>query len=115
MSGERGFALIETLVSLFLVTTIGIAVLIGLNTGTKALVVHDTRVTAKNLAETQMEYVKGLPYATSYEPASISSGFEGYVAEIDASPLEDSYIQKITVTIYYHENSVLTLENYKVK
>ena len=47
---------------------IGLAVALGLITSSRVAYLTDERETAKNLAESQMEYVKGMAFATSYTP-----------------------------------------------
>jgi len=115
MKGEKGFSLIEVLVSLALLGIIGVGFLSSLCTVSAVTITTDEQETARNLAETQMEYVKGQAYATSYATASIPDEYGGYTATIDVDSLYDSNIQKITVTIERHGEEVTTLEGYKVR
>ena len=115
MRDEKGIALVEVLVSLALLGITAAALLGGLGTASKALFGIASRETAKNLAETQMEYVKGLAYAVSYAPAAISADYAGFSAAIDAVYLHDSTIQKITVTIRRNGKTVTNLEDFKIK
>jgi len=116
MKGEQGFALIEVLISVAVLSIIAVCFLSSLSTASMATLTTDERETAKNLAETQMEYVKGLGYATSYTSASIPPEYSTYNATIGVEPLhEDGKIQKITVTITHQGIAVMHLENFKVK
>ena len=115
MKSENGFSLIEVLISLALLGIIAVGFLSSLSTVSAVVLTADDRETAKNLAETQLEYVKGQVYATSYTPASISPEYGSYTAMIDVEPLQDSNIQKITVTIKHNNKAVTKLEGYKVK
>ena len=113
MKSQKGFSLIEVLVSVMVLAIIGLAFLSALDTGAGATLIMDERTTARNLACSQMEYVKSQDYAASYTPASIPSGkdYVGYSANITAEPLHD---QKITVTIEHNNKVVTTLETYKI-
>jgi prepilin-type N-terminal cleavage/methylation domain-containing protein len=113
--GERGFSLIEVVVSLALLGIIGVGFLSILATVSKVTFTTDERQTASNLAETQMEYVKSQGYATSYEPAPIPPEYASYIVSIDASSLQDSNIQKITVTVRHQNKVPARLEGYKVR
>ncbi len=64
MKDEKGYSLIEVLISLALLGLIGVAFLSGLATATRAVVITDEHQVARNLAEKQMEYVNGQAYAT---------------------------------------------------
>ena len=117
MKSQKGFSLIEVLVSVMVLAIIGLAFLSALDTGARATLIMDERTTARNLACSQMEYVKSQDYAASYTPASIPSGkdYVGYSANITAEPLHDADdIQKITVTIEHNNKVVTTLETYKI-
>ena len=117
MKSEEGFSLIEELISLALLGIIGVAFLSGLCATSKALFITDERETAKNLAETQMEYVKGQDYSDSYSAAPIPGEYAGYSAAIFALPVSsrDGNIQRITVIIENQDEEVIRLESSKVK
>lgn len=112
---ERGFSLIEVVIALLLLGIIGVALLSGLATASKAIYIADERATAESLARSQMEYVKKQPYATSYTaPIDAEYTDAGYSAVIADRFLQDTNIQEITVTVSHHGNVIITLENYKV-
>jgi len=116
MKSQKGFSLIEVLVSVMILAMIGLSFLSALDTGARATLIMDERATARNLAGNQMEYVKSQDYTASYT-APIPSGkdYVGYSANIIAEPLHDADdIQKITVTIEHDNKVVTTLEAYKV-
>ena len=119
MKSEEGFSLIEVLVSLAILATIGLGFLSASATGIRATLIMDEGTTSKNLACSQMEHVKSQGYDASYTPAPIPDGkdYVGYSANITAEPLHDSDdgIQKITVTIEHNSKVVTTLEAYKVQ
>jgi prepilin-type N-terminal cleavage/methylation domain-containing protein len=123
---EKGFTLVEAVVSIALIGIIGAAVYTGLGTTSKVLLHTDARETAKNLAETQMEFVKGQAYMPGSGPGIYSTApippdqLSGYSASIDVIdglalvPPRDGYLQKIIVTIT-GPGITYTLEGYKVK
>ncbi len=118
MKSEKGFSLIEVIVSLAILGIIGASLLGALGTASKVLFIADVRETAKNLAESQMEYVKGQSYDTSeYASAPIPAEYGNYTATIGVESLysQASNIQKIAVTIRHQGNVVTKLEDYRVR
>ena len=119
MKSQKGFSLIEVLISLALLGMIAVAFLSALATSFRATLIMDERATARNLATSEMEYVKSQDYAAFYDPAQIPE-YYGYTPSIGVEPLynEDGSqkdgIQKITVTIKHDDKVVTTLEGYKV-
>jgi len=118
---EEGIALIETLVSLAVLGAITTTFLSGLATASTVTLNIDERVTADNLARSQMESTKTAEYVyetASYAPAIIPVGpdYNDYSAVINAEPLNnpDDGIQKITVIIKKFTEEKVRLEGYKV-
>jgi prepilin-type N-terminal cleavage/methylation domain-containing protein len=119
----KGFAFIEILISLALLGIVSTAFFGAMGTASKSLIVNDEQQTSKNLAEMQLEYLKSLPYASSYVPAAIPAGDEGYsvltngdgrlYAEAVAS--RDNNIQKLTVTIVRDGKDAITVSGFKVQ
>ena len=103
------------MVSLALLGIIAVVLLSSLGTASAITLSTDKHETARNLAETQMEYVKSQAYAISYEPAPIPGEYPGYTVTITTQPLQDSNIQKITVTVNHQGRWITKLEAYKVK
>ncbi len=123
MKNEKGFSLIEVIIAVALLGIIGIALLSGLATASRALFIADERATAESLARSQMEYVKNQPYAASYTPDSVPAEYAGYLATINTEPIESSpggSLQRIRVTISHNGTPIITagdytLEGYKVE
>jgi len=125
MKNEKGFTLIEVLVSLVLLGIIGAAFLGSLGTASNAIFVADEQATAESLARSQMEYVKNQDYIDysiegheEYEKITPSAGYDVYIAVDLLDPENDGLddddgIQKIIVTIN-HGKEVITLVDYKV-
>ena len=118
---ESGVTLIETVVALAILGVIAVAFLNGLTNVYKSAFIVDEQSTAGNLAQSQMEWAKGVSYVsgtTEYPPAPIpgSKDYINYSAVIIAEPLHnpDDGIQKITVTVKRFDKGVIKLEGYKV-
>ena len=114
MNSEKGTSLIETIVALALLGIIGVAFLSALATSTSSRVIADEHVTARILAESQIEDIKKQTYSFSYDPVSIPAEYPGYSAVVNIDNLRNGNIQKITVTIKRHDKNIETLESYKV-
>ena len=120
-SRESGATLIEAVVALAILGTIGVTFLSGLTTTSKAAFISDEQATAESLAQSQMEWVKNASYsynATGYTSAPIPTvkDYLNYSATIVASPLRnpDDGIQRITVTVKRSSETTTKLEGYKV-
>ena len=119
MTNQRGTSLMETLVGLALLGAIGSAFLTTISSGLLYGGIVQESYTAQNLARTQMEEIKSLPYSdTGYYPVAVSSsGDLGIsIAVLDESPTEyPNTLQRITVRISYGEKQSLVVESYKAK
>lgn len=125
---ETGFTLVEAVISIALIGIIGAALYMGLGTASTVLLNTDARETAKNLAETQMEYIKSQNYVSGsgsevYVKAPIPPEQSGYVASIEVktgsdvnsfNPVRDDNLQKIIVTVS-GAGITYSLEGYKTK
>jgi len=120
-SRESGTTLIEAVVALAILGTIGVTFLSGLTTTSKAAFISDEQATAESLAQSQMEWVKNASYsynATGYTSAPIPTvkDYLNYSATIVAAPLHnpDDGIQRLTVTVKRYDETTTKLEGYKV-
>jgi len=122
---ERGAGLVEVLVAVAIMAIVLTIFLSALVTGGLGVRVVHERVTAENIARSQLEYIKNYTYtngAISYPTVEHS---EDYPITIDISywhsPTQqftstraaDSGMQWITITVS-HNGEVFTIENYKV-
>lgn len=121
MNAEKGFALIETLVSIAILGAVGVILLSGLATASKSTIVADEKTTAHSLLVSQMEWARQCAYqyeASSYPAAAIpvEADYTGYSATISAQPISspDGGVQKVTLTIIHNGKQVMTLDSYKV-
>jgi prepilin-type N-terminal cleavage/methylation domain-containing protein len=119
MKNQRGFTLLDVLVSLAIFSILSGGFLSALIDSTKAVISVDQRDSGRALAQSQMEYIKEQDFASSYSANdSILSGYPGY--EIDsivvATPTErDALIQEITINVSQNGILVTSLEDFKVK
>ena len=60
---EHGFTLLEVLLAILILSIISIGLVASLGGASKSLLFTDTRETARNFAQYQMEYIKTLPYS----------------------------------------------------
>jgi len=114
MNSEKGSSLIETIVALALLGIISVAFLGALATTSNSRLIADEHVSARILAESQLEYIKKQTYAFSYDPVPIPAEYAGYSATINVDNLRNGNIQKITVTVRHHDKDIETLESYKL-
>ena len=113
-SNEAGTSLVESLIAVAIAAIAITAFLAALSTGSMAVQRSDERVTAENLARSQVEDIKGQDYSSSGAYDSIDAP-DGYSIAISASAIDGrnmSEIQNVTVTVSYDDGAV-TIETYK--
>jgi prepilin-type N-terminal cleavage/methylation domain-containing protein len=120
VKSEKGFSLIEVLVSLAILGLLAVGFLVALATSSRAAVQIDRMDTARALAQSQMEFVKEQPFNLSGQYLinnSVMPQYPGYSVLISSIPAtnRDSLIQKITVSITNSGKTIATLQDYKVK
>jgi len=129
-NGEAGQTLIGTIMAVAILGIVAVIFLSGLATASKATFITDEKATAESLVRSQMEYVKSQDYINFAEPDHGDYGLiitpDGYSVELMSVPIdpytgeplagpdEDNGLQKITITIKHNDESVLTIDGYKV-
>ena len=115
VADERGAGLIEILVAVAIMAIVFSAFLAALSTGSFSVTVVRERVTAENLARSQLEYVKNQDYITTtdYSLISVLSSYPGYSITVRSSVINPG-LQLITVTIFHNGELTFTMEEYKV-
>ena len=111
---ERGASLIEILVAVAIIAIVLTVFLSALSTGAFSVAVVRERVTAENIARSQLEHVKETDFIAGtdhYTPTAISHS--GYTVVISATPIITD-MQLITVTVFYDDDPTFTIEDYKV-
>ena len=127
---ERGAGLVEVLVAVAIMAIVLTIFLSALVTGGLGVRVVHERVTAENLARSQLECIKDHPYITCAIPISYTTVCtitepSSYAIDVSisywdssnftSSPSADSGMQWITVTVFYDGEPTFTMEEYKVK
>ena len=119
MYRQRGTSLLETIVALGLFAMIAVSFLGAISTGLTGAEIIDGRLMTENLARTQVEDIKSLPYSDSnYYPVTVSCPPECTVLidVTDLSPLEyPSTLQSVVVSVLQEGRTKTTIETYKVK
>jgi prepilin-type N-terminal cleavage/methylation domain-containing protein len=115
---QRGFSMVEVLVGMAIIGLVAVGTLVGLQSASVHLIKTDGKETAKNIAETQMEYVKGTSWQASYSPITptpVPPDYGHFTAAINVGTLSsrDNNIQKITITVT-GPGGPYVLEDYKV-
>ena len=111
---ERGESLVEILVSVAIMAIVLTIFLSALSTGVLSVGVVHKRVTAENIARSQLEHAKHSDFISDtnyYTPTTISPSW--YTATISATTIYTG-LQMITVTVSYNDEPVLTIGDYKV-
>lgn len=114
-SGETGQSLVEELVAVAIVS-LGLVILIAaLSTGSMGVRTTTNRVTAENLARSQLELIKDTAY--SPDPTAIPyptvAPVPGYAVTVEVEVL-DVGLQKLTVSVSGSKGALMQLEGYKV-
>jgi len=117
--GQKGFSLVEILVSVAILAVVGVAFLSALSTGYLALVLADEDTMAESLTRTEFENIRNANYPIvlgDYPAHKDVLGMYAVDIEVDelGDPAEERPVQLITVHISHQGEVVLTTETYKV-
>jgi type II secretory pathway pseudopilin PulG len=139
---ERGVTLMETLIALFILAAVGVAVIAGVYTSVKGTDLTRTRITAESLARIELEYVSSQPFKTNWDyslpndsptyptgwrapltfPIDYSNGYSITVAASEnvTTGTKASSKQKIKVDVKYSNSTnpnipILTIVTYQTQ
>jgi len=127
LKDDRGISLIETLTAMTLTGIVTVAFLGAIQTISTAAVVRQDRLTAENLAKSQIEYIHSQLYDGENDPpqyqkinaGDIPAGFDIVIAAQRLDPrsdgaVNDDGLQKITVNVTHQSAVILSLQDYKM-
>lgn len=116
LRSEQGFTLVEALVSVAILTVALMMFLLGLSTGVLSSGHSDRLSTAHELARSQMEYTKELPYQPAPATYATVTPPTTYTVSATAGNVSggDTDIQVVTVEVAKDGLVVYSLEGYKV-
>ena len=120
LRSECGIALTEALVTIGITSIVAVAFLSSVSNTSLAVMTSQERVTAENLAKSQMEYIKSQEYSEEIPPSysEIDTGNipENFDVVISGNQIEGhDGLQKIIVTVTYNGVEVFRLENYRTR
>ncbi len=126
-SGETGQSLVEVLVAVAIVGLALVIIIAGLSTGSMGVRTASDRVTAENLARSQLELIKDAAYSPdpTVSPYPTVFPLPGYPVTVEieywiapsgpfTSTVRDDGLQKVAVGISGVAGALVQLEGYKV-
>lgn len=126
-SGETGQSLVEELVTVAIVSLALVIIIGALSTGSMGVRTASDRVTAENLARSQLELIKDAAYSAdpTVSPYPTVSPVQGYTVSVGieywtapdgpfTSTVRDDGLQKLNVGVSGSAGALLQLEGYKV-
>ena len=108
MRDQKGFTLLEVMVTISVLVFGVLAVVRVMSTAISADTSIDSKMVALKLAQEEMEIIKNTPYADIAEPsparATLSSPFGAYDRQVKVDVL-DAELTKVTVNVYWTHNA----------
>ena len=125
MKNQEGFSLIEVLISVFLLGTVGSALLAGLGTVTETTPIANQKSTALSIAEAQMEYIYNQDYDSTNNPPvyqvlpdlppnyNIDTPMVERLDPDGDGTTNDDGLQRVRIIVRYNNEPIATLQGYK--
>ena len=110
---EKGFTLIEVLAALVITSILALSIYMAISTSTRVLVLTNTQETAKDLAASDMEYIRSLPYSGTYTLPAPSVAYTNYSQSVLVTFLRINE-QRIDINITWGGKTVFTLTDFRV-
>jgi prepilin-type N-terminal cleavage/methylation domain-containing protein len=112
---QQGFSLIEVLIALAMAGIIIAGVLMVMGTSTKILVLAKNQEISKDIAASEMEYIRSIPYASTYDlddMPPLPANYDNYTSTVNVTYLEMDE-QKIEIKIYWNGKMIFPLTDYR--
>lgn len=103
LHNNKGFSLIEVLAAMLLAGILIPAIILSVTTSTKVLILTNNREVAKDIAISDMEYIRTQTYADSYTPSPRPEKYSSFVSDIHVTYLQMNE-QQIDIAIYLNSN-----------
>jgi prepilin-type N-terminal cleavage/methylation domain-containing protein len=110
---QQGFTLIEVLAAIVITAILSLSIYMAISTSTKVLVLTNKQETAKDLAASDMEYIRSLPYSGTYTLPAPSVAYTNYSQSVLVTFLRTNE-QRIDITITWGGKTVFTLTDFRV-
>lgn len=112
---QKGFSLIESLLALFILSFVVIAIISTLGAGAKASLIGNEQATAESLARSQLEIIKNAAFDPSHGYEAIVPPPSWSIAtEYAAAPGSTmDHLQKATVVVSHSGKPILSMSAYK--
>ena len=114
VQGEKGFTLIEVLIAVaFMMVMVG-GILMAISTSSRVLAKANNQEIAKDIASGDMEYIRTLPYASSYILPSLPAEYSNFQV---VSPVVATFLfsteQRIDIVVSLNGKIIFTLTDYR--
>ena len=112
---KKGYLLIETVIAIAVFAIVAIGFMQGIQVGMLGTYRDSQINTALHLAQSQMEYIKSLPYCDGCDTYDKLDEPTGYTIDVDADDTvygNVTGLQLITINVSYQDKSVV-LQGYK--